>query len=326
MRSVEPRIHRHQVRETLDQQTGADHQRDGERHLADHERAAHPAPRADGRRPASRFSQCESEIADAQMQRRRETEDHARADGDEQREREHAAVDADGSGARNALRSGSDEDLEPESRQRHSSRRAGDRQHEALGDELPDQSSAPGTECGAKRELLVTTLGADEQQVGEIRARDEEDEPNRGLEKPQRPSDAADDVRLQVVVAQAMLFRVRRVNVAGAATLGRRTAIAAVEDIPLRHHRFEIAARTVDRHAIVEPADERQEVAAAELIAVRRIDHQWQPHLHAFVVHVEAARHDADHRAGDAVHLNLLPDEWASAERALPEVARDHDD
>ena len=290
-----PASTRHQIREALDQQPGADHERYRERHLADHERASHATARADRRRSTSRLAQREAEIAEAQMKRRRETEQNARADGDDQRERQHPAVDPDRRGARNARRSRGDEDLEPDPRQRDTRDRADDRQHETLGDELANQPAAPGAERGAQRKLLVPAFGADQQQVGEIRACDEQHEPHRRLKQPERTADAADDVTLQVVVAEAVLHRMRRVNESVAATLGRRLAVAAVEDVPLREHRLQIAARALGRDAVLEAADEREIVAASKLIAIRRIEDERSPQLHAFVVHVEPARHYADH-------------------------------
>ncbi len=49
---------------------------------------------------------------------------------------------------------------------------AGD--HDALRDELPDQSLAPGTECRAHGKLPLPPLRASEEEAGKIGARDEQ--------------------------------------------------------------------------------------------------------------------------------------------------------
>ena len=60
------------------------------------------------------------------------------------------------------------------------------------------------------------------------------------------------------------------------------------------------------RHAVLEPADEIQEVAAARVREVRRVDRQRPPDLDLRVVHVVAARHDADDLLGRVVDLDVL--------------------
>jgi len=58
------------------------------------------------------------------------------------------------------------------------------------------------------RELLVPRLGAPEQQVREVRARDEQHEHDGGLQHPHGRPRAADDLRLQRIVAKPTVVRV----------------------------------------------------------------------------------------------------------------------
>src|SRR5215212_6674358 len=85
-------------------------------------------------------------------------------------------------------------------------------QHEAFGNELPEQSPATCAERGADRELLVAALGTREQEVGEIRARDEEDESYRALKHPERRPRTSDDIVLERLVLHAMCRVVRHVR------------------------------------------------------------------------------------------------------------------
>ena len=56
---------------------------------------------------------------------------------------------------------------------------------------------AAGAERGADRDLALAHRGAHEQQVGDVRARDQDDDADRGEQRQQRRPDAADDLLVQ---------------------------------------------------------------------------------------------------------------------------------
>ena len=59
------------------------------------------------------------------------------------------------------------------------------RQHEALDDQLPDQTSAAGAERRAQRELAAAAHTARHQQAGEIHTRDDEHRRDNRHQQPQ---------------------------------------------------------------------------------------------------------------------------------------------
>ena len=186
---------------------------------------------------------------------------------------------------------------------------------DALGQELPEQPPSAGAERRADRELPLPRLGAREDQIRQIGAGDEQHEADRSLQHPQRGADAADHVGLHRLHLQPMRCR------SGWACGACRLPLSA----PLRDHRVEIGLRLRERHAVLQSADQIQEVAAARRFGnVFRIDRQRQEDLDALVVDVVAGRHDADDARRHAVDLNdATEDALVAAEVALPRPARD---
>ena len=89
---------------------------------------------------------------------------------------------------------------------------ADQREQDSLGQELSKDPPATRAECGPDGELTLTRFGARQQEVGEIGAGDEQHEPDRTLQHPQRLADAADHVVLQPVEPQPMILLVRDVR------------------------------------------------------------------------------------------------------------------
>ena len=142
---------------------------------------------------------------------------------------EHDRVERDLGRSRQALRIRRQQRAQAGEAERGAERAAGERQHDPFGQELPQQPPASGAERRADRELPLPRLGARQQQVGEIGAGDEQHEPDRALQHPQRRADAADEVVLQPVEPQPMSLRVGRVR--------RRSAAATCASIDSRSAR-----------------------------------------------------------------------------------------
>ena len=128
----------------------------------------------------------------------------------------------------------------------------------ALGDELDEQAAAARAERGADRELLLPRLRSREQQVGEVRAGDEQHEPDGALQDPQRRRHVADDVVLERVVPQPVRRGVRHVRV-------RR------DGLPLAQHAVEVVSGLGERHVGLQPANQVERVAAAPA-GIGRVD------------------------------------------------------
>ncbi len=106
----------------------------------------------------------------------------------------------------------------------------------------------------------------------------------------------------------------------------RRALRPAVGGRPLSEKRLELGTRRAESDALLEPSDHEQEVAAAILFHVRRIETKRQPDSNALVIDVESRRHDADDGAFHAVDENLCADDRPLGERAYPQLVREHDD
>ena len=81
---------------------------------------------------------------------------------------------------------------DPPAGDQHAHRPADQRQHHALGQELADQSPAPGAECRAERHLPPAGGGAGELEVGDVGAGDEQDQRDEPQQDQQRRPDLAD--------------------------------------------------------------------------------------------------------------------------------------
>ena len=68
-----------------------------------------------------------------------------------------------------------------------------DREHETLGDQLPDHAQPPGAKRGADGYLALPRFGARQQEVRHVGAGDQQQETNRAEEQPDRAANAADD-------------------------------------------------------------------------------------------------------------------------------------
>ena len=78
--------------------------------------------------------------------------------------------------------------------QQHAERAAGQRHHHALGQQLLHDAPPIGAERAAHRDLALPALRSREHQVGEVRARDQQDERHRAEQHEQRRPDVLHDL------------------------------------------------------------------------------------------------------------------------------------
>jgi hypothetical protein len=71
------------------------------------------------------------------------------------------------------------------------------RQHQTFNQQLPSYFQTTRTERRADRKLLVSFLGTHQQEVRDVRARDEQQQPNRKQQYQQRSTTPAHDLFLQ---------------------------------------------------------------------------------------------------------------------------------
>ena len=95
-------------------------------------------------------------------------------------------------------------------RQQQAARAAEDGDDQVLGEQLPHQAEPRGAERAPDRELTLTCLGARQEQVGDVDARNEEHEPDRRAERHQRRLHVARDDLAERPHCQAQPAWVRR--------------------------------------------------------------------------------------------------------------------
>ena len=98
-------------------------------------------------------------------------------------------IDADLAGAREILQREPAQRVRPPHGQQQSQQPAERGEDEALGEKLPHEAAPAAAERGPDRDLAVARRGARQQQVGHVRAADQQDEADRAEQHHQRGPD-----------------------------------------------------------------------------------------------------------------------------------------
>ena len=133
------------------------------------------------------FAQRAIELRPRRLQRRHEPEHDRRRQSEAGREQPDAEVGLGRDRARHAFeRHHAEQQIADPDREHQSDDAAGDREHEALGERLADQPAASGAERQPHRDLLLPRRRAAQQQVGDVRARDQQHEADHGHQHEER--------------------------------------------------------------------------------------------------------------------------------------------
>ena len=143
------------------------HERDGDLH--DEQRLAEEAARA--HHAAAGLLERRADVHSRPAQRRRDAEDDAREAGDGEDERPARA-----SRAASAWPGGAGQQLPAPVADENPERAADRRQQQALGEQLPDQRRARRADREPHRDLFLPRRRARQQQVGDVRADDQQHE------------------------------------------------------------------------------------------------------------------------------------------------------
>ena len=133
------------------------------------------------------------EVHACRAQRRREAEQDAGDDRDAEREREDRAVERDGVEPGNVAGIDVADDLQRAVRDEQTGGAAEQAEQQALGQQLPDEPLPARAERGADRDFLLTAGRARQQQVRDVRARDQQHERHRSEQHENRQPHVADD-------------------------------------------------------------------------------------------------------------------------------------
>jgi hypothetical protein len=120
----------------------------------------------------------------AKVKQRCQSEDRSRDRRDNQREQDNAWINRDLRRAWDARRIRREQRLQPPVGDGQAEDRPHGRQHHSFRGELTENASATGAKRRTNRKFLVTPLGADEQQVGDVCACYQQYENHRALQDP----------------------------------------------------------------------------------------------------------------------------------------------
>ena len=127
------------------------------------------------------------------LKRRHHAEEQAGTDRHDQRDRQHAEIDGDVGDARDVGRRERDEHPNTQHGQSRAKRRRNHGEQKAFGRELTHQPRPGRPKRGAHGHFAAARRAARQEQVGHVRARDEQDEAHGGQQHEQRRTDRPED-------------------------------------------------------------------------------------------------------------------------------------
>ena len=192
------RRHALELDETLDQQSGASEEHQRECHFGDDQETAQPAARTAKAALALRIPSPSlepgMEIGPRRADCWRQAKDDAGEDRYGERERENRSVDAEHVEPRDVAGIDRPYDIETRQRDQQADRPAHQAEQHALEKQLSHQALPRRAERGADRHFFLAAGGTRQQQVGDIRAGDQQHERDRSEEHEHCPAHVADDL------------------------------------------------------------------------------------------------------------------------------------
>src|SRR5262249_42971001 len=185
-------INSEQSREAVDEQSGADQQRQRQRNLSDYQPLSRALMASAGAAAATLFQRL-VDIRLCRLPAWRQTEDQSRQDRNGQREEQRDAVNANltaqfGERLKSEIELGQQprQRLNAPDRQQHPQRAAEQAEQQALRQQLPDHHPPRRAERQPDGHLPAPRRRAREQQVGHVRARDQQHESDSAHQYQQR--------------------------------------------------------------------------------------------------------------------------------------------
>ena len=242
------------------------------------------------------------EIRPRQRDCRRQAKEKSRADGNRERDEQHGRVEANLLVCPELGRRERQEQRHRPVGQRDAERRSGDRKQDALGQQLTDDATAAGAKRGAHRDLASTAGGASQQQVGGVRARDHQQQPDGPEDGQKRRADASRKRRLERLEARRQLVGPNSLGKLSSHGLpGRGGLFVRLREGP--------AGRKPRRHAIVEAAARASRARPKRNVQI----HGWNGG--------KRRRHDADHDVGPLAEEDGRADDGGIAAKLTPPEA-----
>ena len=290
-------------------QAGTDKQHQRQRHLHDHQRIARAMPFAAGAEGTSARSQRSGQMWSRVFQDGDRSEQQAREHGHSQRKNEDNGIDSDFGQTRQSRGSFGGQDSNGSVGQPQAQNPAHDSQSQALHQHFARDSSPPGAERGPDREFLLAALGANQQQIRDVRAGDEQNQPDGSHQHPQHGADVPHHLLLQ-----GLEFGTEAGILKQSAVETRRRGPSFDPDpqhasnvgIGLLHGDAGLQAR----YALIAEIPQKHFVA---------IESMRKNQFRVVVQEPEILRHHPDDRARLRVHIQVAPDNgFISSETAQP--------
>ena len=245
---VEPEVDALERPQRPQHQARADEQDDGQGHFGDDEAVPESGAAAAGRRVAPAFFHRVRQVRAQQTRRGGDAENHRGGQGDADREQQHAPVDGCAGDAGNARRVPPREQAHADPGERKPGGGADAGEHEAFGEQLPHEIPRGSGASRPHGHLALARLRPREQQVGDVRAGDEQEEADRAEQQPDRAADRADDLLAQRQ-HDGVELHLRRVEAVARPAL--RDCVQVVADLRDGRARREPAGRVIPVAAVV---------------------------------------------------------------------------
>ena len=129
-----------------------------------------------------------------ELHHRQQPEEQSGQHRDAEREEKDQGVDPDFRGARQAVRCVGDERADARVGEPEADDAAGKGEGHAFRQQFPGDPAGSRAERGVDRQLLLPRFGSDQEQVGDVRAGDEQNEADSAEEHPQHATDISDDI------------------------------------------------------------------------------------------------------------------------------------
>ena len=283
-------------------QSRGDQQHERERDLCGHQQLSRAMLTARRGLPAAAVVQGRGDRREAQERDRAE---HERREQAQRRgEDDDHRIDPDFVEPRQSGGTERDQQTNTAPGEREAKRAADHSEQRALRQEVARQPSRAGAERATDRDFTVTRFRANEEQVGDVRARHEQHEADRREQDPERAGDVADE---------RIVHRQRR---------GDDARLIRSHASELFDQARDLRARRCDRCVVAQPGDgldgeQKRRRRACRLCRQPQLDQRSRER--------ERGGHDADDGRGHAVDQDGAADDgWIRAEAPHPEAMRQH--
>ena len=305
MLGVEAKLDARELVEAADQQAGAHEQHHGQANLRDHQRSPSALGAAVAAGSSAAILERIMKIGPRGIERGKDTEQQTGRERERQAEQQHARVDVDGDDRRQRVGVHRENGARGRDGDRDSRNAADRRQKQGFREQLSNEPRAPGAERGSQRHLTPPADGASKGEVGQVRARDEQDHERGTLQQQHGCAQRADHRLVQrhgKREAPGVRVRVLRLEAMG--------------------DRQEIGARRLEGDTWLETTDHLHPMLSPRAHGVGHVVAEVERNPRVRIEPEGEARwHDADQLVSLTRERDTLADDGrVGAERALPEV------